>query len=119
MGALTGWRFVKLVRDGISRYYVPPGEYVYAPMIDRKEYVVRLRAKLVEEAAEYAAQPSLGELADAYEVIRALARHDLGKSMADVIAAAEEKRLERGGFDDLFAMYVRTTGPDGTPVGGS
>lgn len=117
MSDAIGWRFVKLIRDGISRYWVPPGEYVYTRMNDPEEGVKRLRQKLVGDAAEYAVEPSLDELADVYEVIQALALRDLGLTMVEVGEAARRKYQERGGFEDLTAMYVRTTGPDGHPLG--
>jgi predicted house-cleaning noncanonical NTP pyrophosphatase (MazG superfamily) len=113
--AVTGWRFVKLVRDGIRSYYVPPGEYIYVPVADPQEYAKRLRMKLVEEATEYAVDPSLEELADVITVAEALAERHGG--LRAVLAEVERKKQERGSFANGLGMYVKTTGPDGAPAG--
>jgi predicted house-cleaning noncanonical NTP pyrophosphatase (MazG superfamily) len=112
---VSAWRFVKIVRDGVRSYYVPPGEYIYVPVEDPEEFAKRLRAKLVEEAAEYAVDPSLEELADVITVAEALAERHGG--LRAVLAEVERKKQERGGFAGGFGMYVKTTGPDGAPVG--
>lgn len=105
-------RLVKLVRDGVGRFLPPGATGVYYKQIpDRPEGIRALRRKGIEEAVEYLETPSLGELADMYEVILALAKHDLGVTMGDVAQEAARKRGERGGFDGLIGMYVDTSAP--------
>lgn len=118
---------VKLVRDGVAKYL--DGSLTYEPTENREEYIRLLRAKLVEEAVEYIQDPSLSELGDVLEVVRALAENDLGSSLTDVLRFAERKFLDRGGFtgpafDSGTVMVVRTTAPENftganEPRGGS
>lgn len=116
MSAQTGWRFVKLVRDGIVRYHLGEDGYRYVLMKDPRKVRAKLRAKLVEEAAEYAVEPSAEELADVLAVVKALAQDHGG--MAYVAEVEMRKEGERGGFYAGTGMYVSTSGPDGTALGG-
>ena len=98
-------RLLKLVRTGI------PGilndvEIVYQE-IPHDEFVDCLRDKLFEEVKEYLREPSLDELADVYEAVRALARHDLGSSIENVESTADVKVKDRGGFDEGIGMYLK------------
>lgn len=81
------------------------GTVTYRPM-PHDEHVKRLRSKLVEEALEYALDPSLMELAHVYEAMVCLARVDLGGDLGEVSARATEERLLRGGFDEGVGMYA-------------
>lgn len=104
-------RLVKLIRDRMGEL-LSTSTVRYAPIPDRATRIRALRSKLVEESAEYLANPSLGELADVLEVVRALAEQDLdlgGGAVALVLAEAASKRRERGGFRDGVGMYVETT----------
>lgn len=92
----------KLVRDRIPDLIRADGRVPVIRTLDSNEYLAALLDKLVEEAGELrAAEPEhrLAELADVHEVLRALTAH-LGIHPEDVTAAAECKRIERGGFDD-------------------
>lgn len=107
-------RLVKLVRDRVAQFIVgrdgTAGEVTYEPL-GHDEHVELLRGKLVEEAVEYLQNPSVGELADAYEAVMALAVVDLGIDHQELFSEARSKRLERGGFIEGVGMFVGTTAP--------
>ena len=67
----------------------------------KERYAAALRDKLVEETAEVCEADTstvVGELADVYEVVRALVTCE-GLNMRDLAMVAERKRVARGGFD--------------------
>ena len=101
-------RLVKLVRDRVGAH-APTTEVAYRPITDPKAVDAVLRAKLIEEAAEAAQYPSLEELADVVEVVRALAERGGWDLFTDVLAVAAEKRCDWGGFTFGVGMYVTTT----------
>jgi len=98
--------FVKLVRDDVARH-VPDATISFGP-VPREKLHDLLKAKLVEEVGEYLISPSLGELADIYEVVKALSAV-IGHSEADVQYAALDKYRERGGFRLGTGMFCSTT----------
>jgi predicted house-cleaning noncanonical NTP pyrophosphatase (MazG superfamily) len=112
MTFLTKRRLVKLVRDRVGPH-LADGRASYEPIDDPEDAVRHLRRKLVEEAVEYALEPSVEELADVIETVRALARRDLGVTLGDVLDAGDRKRAELGGYGDMVGMYV--TVYDGDP----
>ena len=90
----------KLVRDRIPALIEADGRMPQTRVLSDATYLSALLDKLVEEAGELrAASPAhrLEEMADVVEVLRALGDH-LGIAPADVLAAADAKRAERGGF---------------------
>jgi predicted house-cleaning noncanonical NTP pyrophosphatase (MazG superfamily) len=98
--------FVKLVRDDVARH-VPDAAVTFGA-VPRGKLHDLLKSKLIEEATEYIVAPSLGELADIYEVVEALASQ-LGHEMWEVRHAAMDKRRDRGGFFDGVGMFCTTT----------
>lgn len=100
-----GGYLVKLVRDRVADVLGGDGTVTYRRM-SREEHVERLRAKLIEEAAEYVTKPSLRELAHVLAVVWALARLDLGTTPAAVEEKMIEEAAERGGFENGVGMYV-------------
>jgi predicted house-cleaning noncanonical NTP pyrophosphatase (MazG superfamily) len=96
---------VKLVRDRVARALGGDGTVTYQPMT-HEEHVKRLRHKLVEEALEYAMEPSLEELAQVLEAVRAIANVDLGVGLPEVDAERERQWQERGGFVKGVGMYA-------------
>lgn len=94
---------IKLVRDG----YRGCDDFglTFHACLDREQHVRLLRQKLIEEAAEYVADPSVGELANVYAVLRALAVVDLGSTPEFVGGVELEQHRERGGFDQGTVMY--------------
>ncbi|MFA6076191.1 MAG: nucleoside triphosphate pyrophosphohydrolase [Negativicutes bacterium] len=88
----------KLVRDRIPELIKNCGRTCITKIVsDRAERQTLLRTKLLEEFEEYCEEPSLEELADIAEVVLALTA-ELGYDQANLFAAADKKRAERGGF---------------------
>lgn len=108
-------RLVKLVRDGVEKFLGGEVQVKYEPIGDRVAYVNELRKKLVEEAVEYAMDPSVEEAADVFETLRTLARVDLAVGMSHIEDAAWRKRQERGGFDQGIGMYLNVAGEHADP----
>lgn len=98
-------KLIKLVRDRIDTFTEGFHDRLVYETLSKEEHIVELRKKLLEECAEYLLDPSLGELADIYEVVRALAHCDLDVSLGEVERAATKKRAERGGFTEGLGMY--------------
>ena len=94
--------FDKLVRDQIPENIEAKGESVDAEELDPKELSLALVGKLFEEAEEYLAADSgdakLDELADLFEIVRALADAS-NVALDDVMMRADVKRKKRGGFN--------------------
>lgn len=90
----------KLVRDRIPEIIEADGRTAEVRVLDESEFIPALTAKLAEEAEELRkADPDdrLGELADIFEVLTALAA-TLGLSEEQIREAAGHKRAKRGGF---------------------
>lgn len=93
----------KLVRDLIPQIMRADGsEPQGLRILDAAEYRSALLAKIVEEKVELeqaSGSETLGELADLAELVRAAATLE-GYTLDQVLAAADAKTLERGGFND-------------------
>ena len=99
----------KLIRDRVPEIIESDGHRAVTRVLPEQDYRAALLAKLVEEAREAENAPDgelAGELADVWEVFRALlatlpmTRHEL-----EALAAA--KRDKRGGFDGrIFLEYI-------------
>ncbi|AEM39670.1 MazG nucleotide pyrophosphohydrolase [Pyrolobus fumarii 1A] len=91
----------KLVRDKIGEELRSRGVTVWKAR-SNEEYVNALRAKIIEEAYELAVAESsesvLEEAADLLEAIVSLLKLH-GYTLEDLLARAEAKRRERGGFE--------------------
>ncbi len=87
----------KLVRDRIPEIVAAAGGRCEVRELGPKEYAAELRAKLVEEAREFAASGDPAELADVVEVVRAIAEH-VDIRWEDLERIRLQKRAERGGF---------------------
>jgi predicted house-cleaning noncanonical NTP pyrophosphatase (MazG superfamily) len=94
-------KFEKLVRDRIPVKIRSHGERVETLNLHESELLDVLKAKLVEEALEVlsakSAESLQEEMADVYEVLRALAR-SARRSPEQVQRAAARKRGKVGGF---------------------
>lgn len=95
-------RFHKVVRDDIPAFIASKGEIVSSDTLSPQDRTRALVGKLIEEAGEFVdakrGVDKREELADLYEVFRALSTA-VGASMGDILAIANEKREKRGGFD--------------------
>lgn len=93
----------KLIRDRIPEIIRSNGAAATVYRLQDPEYVPALLSKLIEESNELALaesrQDRLQEAADVYEVLMAVAQMD-GYTMGEVQAAADQKRADRGGFED-------------------
>jgi predicted house-cleaning noncanonical NTP pyrophosphatase (MazG superfamily) len=101
---------VKLVRDRVGQF-LGRSEVTYERIGDDATWLKMLRMKLIEEAVEYALDPSIGEAGDVLDALKALADHDLNVRWEDVEIAAAIKTAERGAFNEGMGMYVTTTAP--------
>lgn len=90
----------KLVRDLIPDIIRKNGETPNVHVADHEEYRRSLYAKLEEELAEFRANPTVEELADLSEVIRAI-EHFYGW---DVERERLRKHRERGGFAKRYIL---------------
>jgi predicted house-cleaning noncanonical NTP pyrophosphatase (MazG superfamily) len=81
-------------------------------VIEKDEYLKRLKDKLLEEAKEVITSGSgkemRGELADLLEVMLSLAKA-YGMELADIQQAAEQKRADKGGFEDKILLLGTKT----------
>lgn len=102
--------FAKLVRDRIPEIMHAAGASYEATLLRGQELREALIDKLDEERLEIREATSsderLEEIADAYEVLRALAEQE-SASMATIALIADAKRATRGGFD--MGVWVDTT----------
>lgn len=94
----------KLVRDRLADRLRRLGFRV--EKASPREAVGLLAEKVVEEAIELWENPSVEEIADVLEALRALARA-MGVEWSEVERFADEKRRERGGFDGLNILVLR------------
>jgi len=93
----------KLVRDNIPGIIEQDGKTPVCHTASEEEYDKKLLAKLLEEIAEFEANPCEEELADIMEVIHALKnRH--GFHWSDINSIRKRKWQERGGFDQRIIL---------------
>lgn len=95
---------VKLVRDDAVSDL--DNSVSYRALRDRELHVKELRKKLVEEAAEYLADPSIEELSDILEVVICLAEVDLHVGLPALHTVRELTRKNRGSFYVGTGMYI-------------
>lgn len=110
-------RLVKVVRDKIVTYLHGEGGLdshtrVTYGQINTEDLARELRKKLIEEAAEYAVEPCVDELADVLEVCHALATIDLNMQQREVEHVRLAKKAERGGFTHGLGMWCGEIEPE-------
>ena len=91
----------KLVRDNIPDIITSNEETPVTRVLNEDDYKKALEEKLVEEQEEVlfsSGAERCEELADMVEVIRSMAKLE-GKSLEEIVAIADEKKLKRGGFE--------------------
>lgn len=97
----------KLVRDNIPEIISNNGGVAQVRRLDSdSEYITELTRKLIEEACEVAAKPSLEELADVREVLSALVKA-LGYTEEELQTEQEKKATTNGAFNDR--VYLIST----------
>lgn len=100
----------KLIRDKLPQIMRASGIQVFERVMEKDEYLKRLKDKLLEEAKEVIASGSekemREELADLLEVMLSLAKA-YGMEFADIQQSAEQKRADKGGFDNrIYNAFV-------------
>lgn len=90
----------KLVRDGIIDIIRANGEEPNYHEATQAEYERVLPSKLEEEVTEFLENPSVEELADVAQVIKALEK----LYGWDLEAARQKKEQERGGFEKRYIL---------------
>jgi predicted house-cleaning noncanonical NTP pyrophosphatase (MazG superfamily) len=103
---LSGWGCVgvvcwKLVRDGVAS--AVGGDGVRVLRVEGEALEALLRAKVVEEAMEFAESGSLEEVADLLEALGAWLRLR-GVDWGRVEELRRAKKAERGGFEGGFVV---------------
>ena len=88
----------KLVRDKIPEIIIADGKKPIIRILDDDEYLQELDKKLNEEIAEYQADKSIEEMADALEVLFAICEAR-GYSIEELMEVRNGKRDKRGGFE--------------------
>lgn len=103
-------RYGKLIRDKIPAIIRANGELPNTRPMDQDEYRRELLYKLIEEAEEVRqagydpeSQGFVKELADVSEVFDAILK-EFDVSIETVEATQEQRRRERGGFDDKIFL---------------
>ncbi|MCL5419816.1 MAG: nucleoside triphosphate pyrophosphohydrolase [Candidatus Marsarchaeota archaeon] len=96
-------KYNKLIRDRLPEIMKREGKAVKTHRADDSEYIQKLKAKLVEEAAEYSRDENVEELADLMEVIYAvLAFKGVGRDAVEEMR--RRKEVERGGFSGRLVL---------------
>lgn len=97
----------KLVRDKIPEIIRTDGKECEIRVAQGKEKYELLEKKLMEEVNEFLEDKNLEELVDVMEVLFGLA-NELGYSEEDLLRKREEKKSERGGFEDgVILQYLK------------
>jgi diadenosine tetraphosphate (Ap4A) HIT family hydrolase/predicted house-cleaning noncanonical NTP pyrophosphatase (MazG superfamily) len=100
----------KLIRDKLPEILRTNGIVVHERVLDDKEYFLKLKEKLLEEAEEVKQTESTEhleeELADVLEVVNALAAAG-GLTMHQIEKKQAEKRQQKGGFaEKRFVSFM-------------
>ena len=90
-------KYHKLVRDWIPQIIESTGKQCKTQILSDEQYLQMLDEKLAEELGEYQESHCLEELADLYEVMRAVVQAR-GWDMDQLEAVRLEKYEKRGGF---------------------
>jgi predicted house-cleaning noncanonical NTP pyrophosphatase (MazG superfamily) len=100
----------KLVRDKIPEIMYLNGITTHKRVMEKKEYIGRLKDKLIEEAQEVLEarnhEEMLDELADVLEALIVLGSvHEF--SFEDIETARTKKKVKKGGFEDgIYSSIV-------------
>ncbi|WP_242223063.1 nucleoside triphosphate pyrophosphohydrolase [Bacillus cereus group sp. BfR-BA-01380] len=92
----------KIVRDRVPEMILMSGKTYTSKKLSKLEYIAELSKIGIEEMREFASmqerEHALDSLADALEVIKALAQAE-GVTLEDIERIRKEKEAERGGFE--------------------
>lgn len=90
-------KYNKLVRDNIPELIGKDGHEAITHVASKEEYWAKLKAKLIEEAAEFARDEKEVELADVLEIVYAIGDY-MGLTEQKLGEIRHKKFVERGGF---------------------
>lgn len=96
----------KLVRDNIPQIIESKNEMPITKILNTEEFKSSLEEKLKEECDEVinsTGDERLEELADVFEILRAMAKIE-NSSIEKVISIADNKKEKRGGFDNQIFL---------------
>lgn len=93
----------KAIRDRIPEIIKAAGKECDVVQVSEQEFLSKLIEKIGEEAEECQANPSLEELADMVEVIRAIVGL-MGHSWEDLEQVREQKAQARGAFEQRLVL---------------
>jgi predicted house-cleaning noncanonical NTP pyrophosphatase (MazG superfamily) len=104
------FKFNKLCRDKISELMRRQGVIVHERIMENKEFIIRLKEKLLEEtqeAIETNSKEELSEeLADILEVMHALAKTSQ-ISFEEIEKKRQNKQLVKGGFEKkIYCSHI-------------
>lgn len=108
-------KYNKLVRDYIADIISANGEKPIIRKLEDEEYRKELELKLFEECREViesSGHNRLEELADVYEIMKALAKLE-NSTIEEVVLIAKEKSEKRGAFEErIYLESVETKEKD-------
>jgi len=93
----------KLVRDRIPEIIKKNGGEPKTRILGDEEYKKMLDEKLLEEVHEYLKDDNVEEIADIYEVIKAILKYK-ETTYEDLEKIALEKKIKRGGFEEKIFL---------------
>ena len=98
----------KLIRDKIPQWIESQGGQYETKVLSSRDYPIRLKQKLIEEAQELAKAPKvdlINELADIWELFKTITDYHHLK-VSDIKKYAARKKQQRGGFRKrLFLIW--------------
>lgn len=108
--AVKSFKMNKLIRDQIPNLMLAKGIVMHNKVLDKEEFIQKLKDKLLEECQEVnesqTSDELLEELADVLEVIHALS-NVLDISIEQIEQKRIEKRKQKGGFEGrIFNHHV-------------
>ena len=100
---MSNIKYNKLVRDRIPEIIEAEGKTCVCDVLSDEDYLRLLDQKLNEELAEYQESKSLKELADLFEVMRAVVKAR-GWTMEKLEQVRADKADRRGGFEKKILL---------------
>lgn len=100
---MSNIKYNKLVRDRIPEIIEADGKTCVCEVLSDEDYLRLLDQKLNEELAEYQESKSLEELADLFEVMRAVVKAR-GWTMEKLEQVRADKADKRGGFEKKILL---------------
>lgn len=100
---MSNIKYNKLVRDRIPEIIEAEGKTCVCDVLSDEDYLRLLDQKLNEELAEYQESKSLEELADLFEVMRAVVKAR-GWTMEKLEQVRADRADRRGGFEKKILL---------------